>query len=104
MTSVELSDVSSRVLELKNELKIIKNELAEIKKTTHDNSSLRLKKNIVQGLEQYLYDNYRGSFVAITYDGKVIESAIDRYELHVKLDGNPTPREQLFIYEVPLKL
>ena len=57
---------------------------------------------VVDSLEPVLREKYRGRFVALTYDGKIIESADSGTGILEKLNECPVPRDQRFIYGVPL--
>ena len=85
----------------KPNLESIKHELAEIKKICNvPNEGARLMETIVKDMKQHLYDNHRGSVVAITYDRKIVESASNINEILEKMKNNPIPRDQFFIHEV----
>ena len=89
-------------LEMKKEIENMKVELELIKKNqTFDNVELEL--TVIKELKKYLMEQFRGKFVAVTYDKKIIESANSRNEILESLKKNNIPKEQLFIYGVPLK-
>jgi hypothetical protein len=64
-------------------------------------------KNILMGETvkrnyEYLVANYRGEYVALTFDGKVAEHSKSQIELLKKIDSLAIPKNQIFVYSVPL--
>lgn len=89
------------VLEVKTELESMKLELKEVKNRQTENTEI--ESVIVSTLKNYLLEKYKGKFVVISYDKRILESADTRNDLLEKIKTVPIPSEQFFVYGVPLK-
>ena len=48
-------------------------------------------------------NQFKGKFVVITYDGKVIDSDTSKIEIMKRMKNSDVPLSQVFLYAVPLK-
>jgi len=64
---------------------------------------INLEQKIVDDIREYLVNQFKGIHVAITYDGKVIDSDISKIKIMKRVKKMEIPSEQIFLYAVPLK-
>ena len=88
--------LEEKIVEMGARLDRLESTVTKIKSRDTD-----LMESVLDAMDPILKEKYRGMFVAITYDKKIIESAKDGFEILDKLDDCPTPRDRYFIYEVP---
>lgn len=62
-----------------------------------------LEQKIVHDIGGYLVNQFKGAYVAITYDGKVIDSDISKIKIMKRMKKIDIPLQQMFLYAVPLK-
>ena len=62
-----------------------------------------LEQKIVNGIREYLVNQFKGTYVAITYDGKVVDSDVSKIKIMKRIKTMEIPTEQIFLYAVPLK-
>jgi len=57
---------------------------------------------IVGKSHDYLVTNYKGEYVALTFDGKVVEHSKSQIDLLNRIDNLVIPKNKIFVYSVPL--
>jgi len=62
-----------------------------------------LEQKIVNGIREYLVNQFKGTYVAITYEGKVVDSDVSKIKIMKRVKKMEIPLEQIFLYAVPLK-
>lgn len=93
-----VDDIEKKYLKLQSEIDNIK---SSTEKT--DSINFDLQERVIDSNKEYLLHNYKGKFVALSYEGKILDSSENELELIKKIKQLPIPKNQLFIYPVPLK-
>lgn len=62
-----------------------------------------IENQVIENNRNYLFENYRGQYVGITYDGKIIASSQSKLDVTNEIKKLNVPFDQIFLYEVPLK-
>lgn len=101
--------MEQNILFIENRLNsILENKLKEINRIIQRDASLvcatksEIMDNILECNHDYLVKNYKGEFVGLTFDGKVIASSSSQVDLLNKIEKLQFPIEQIFVYSVPL--
>ncbi|MGI0056572.1 MAG: DUF5678 domain-containing protein [Nitrosarchaeum sp.] len=62
----------------------------------------KILSEIVEKNHDYLFKNYHGEYVALTFDGSVVAHSESQVDLLDKIYNIAIPKNQIFIYSVPL--
>lgn len=62
-----------------------------------------IENQVIKNNHNYLFENYKGQYVGITYDGKIIASSQSKLDVTNEIKKLNVPLDQIFLYEVPLK-
>ncbi len=62
-----------------------------------------IENQVIENNRNYLFENYKGQYVGITYDGKIIASSQSKLDVTNEIKKLNVPLDQIFLYEVPLK-
>lgn len=84
---------------------LFEKELAEIKKMIKSNdytSENEIMSKIIEHQNAYLKEHYKGKVVALTFEGRIVGSGNSRIDVLKQIDTMTIPKEQVFIYPVPL--
>lgn len=89
-----LNAIDYDVLELKKNIESLKSQ------SEAGNRSLEFQDKVYENLRELLERDYKNTFVAITYDGKILASSEDNVGLLEKLRELNYPSSQIFIRKV----
>jgi len=96
-------DASKKALEEKFQMLEEKVKRFESSLNKPEQKNVKIQEGIVTYNRDFLVREYKGNFVAITYEGKVVGSSENKVDLMKKIKYLNVPTDQLFIYAVPLK-
>lgn len=90
---------------LQTQFDAISKEFADLRRTQRQ-SMLKegeIENQVIEKNRSYLFENYKGQCVGITYDGKIIASSQSKLDVTNKIKESNVLLDQIFLYEVPLK-
>lgn len=89
-------------------ISILENKLNEFSRiipkdtTLVDVTKSEIMNKILERNHDYLVQNYKGKFVGLTFDGKIVVSSPSEFDLLNQIESLEVPKEQIFVYSVPL--